>query len=170
MKKYQYFHVVFTIPESLNYIALFNKKFFYDLLFKSASETLLELSNSSKYLECDICFSCVLHTWGQNLSFHFHLHCIASGGGLDSTNTKFIKSRNNFFISVKVLSRKFRGKFIFYLKQAVYNKDIVIDSSDYIGMNFFIYFTVLSLICCYNLTIISLDFNFCSIMKIIEFP
>lgn len=125
----QYFHVVFTIPEALNGIALLNRKFFYDLLFKSASETLLELASDSKYLGADIGFSSILHTWGQNLSFHPHLHCVVSGGGLDSTNNRFVKSKDNFFIPVKVLSRKFRGKFLFYLKQAFYNNDIVISSS-----------------------------------------
>jgi Putative transposase len=88
------------------------------LLFKAASETLLELSRDPKYLGAEIGFISVLHTWGQNLMDHPHLHCIVPGGGLSFAGTRFIPSRKKFFIPVKVLSRKFRGKFLAFLKAA----------------------------------------------------
>jgi hypothetical protein len=112
----QYFHAVFTIPEQLNAIVIQNQKLLYGILFKSVSETLLELSQDKKYLGAQLGFLSILHTWGQNLMHHPHLHCVIPGGGLSKIN-KWIHSKKNFFIPVKVLSRKFRGKFLFYLKQ-----------------------------------------------------
>lgn len=113
-----YFHVVFTVPDSLNSIALQNQKVFYSLLFKAASETLTELSRDPKYLGAEIGIISVLHTWGQNLMDHPHVHCIVPGGGLCFDGTRFVRSREKFFIPVKVLSRKFRGKFLAFLKEA----------------------------------------------------
>ncbi len=112
-----YFHVVFTIPDDLNPIAYQNQKVVYDLLFKAAAETLSELSADKKYLGAQIGFTGILHTWGQNLMYHPHLHVVVPGGGLNSSG-KWVNSRKKFFIPVKVLSRKFRGKFLYYLKQA----------------------------------------------------
>ena len=119
-----YFHVVFTVPDSLNPIALQNQKIFYSLLFKAASETLLELSRDPKYLGAEIGFISVLHTWGQNLMDHPHVHSIVPGGGLSFDGTRFVPSRKKFFIPVKVLSRKFRGKFLAFLKEAYQNSDL----------------------------------------------
>ena len=113
-----YFHVVFTVPDSLNPIALQNQKVFYSLLFKAASETLAELSRDPKYLGAEIGIISVLHTWGQNLMDHPHVHCIVPGGGLSFDGTRFVPSRKKFFIPVKVLSRKFRGKLLAFLKEA----------------------------------------------------
>jgi hypothetical protein len=90
----------------------------YDLLFKAASEALLELSKDSKHLGAEIGFISILHTWGQNLMDHPHLHCLVPGGGLSLNGKRWISSRGGFFIPVKVLSRLFRGKFLFYLKEA----------------------------------------------------
>jgi len=112
-----YFHVVFTIPDTLNPVAYQNQEVVYKILFKAAAETLAELSSDKKYLGAQIGITEVLHTWGQNLMFHPHVHCIVPGGGLDSCG-RWINSREKFFIPVKVLSRKFRGKFLYYLKQA----------------------------------------------------
>jgi hypothetical protein len=114
-----YFHVVFTIPDTLNLMAYQNQKAIYTLLFKAVSETLAELASDKKYLGAKIGFTSVLHTWGQNLSHHPHIHCIVPGGGLSSIG-KWVNSRKKFFIPVKVLSRKFRGKFLYYLKQLYY--------------------------------------------------
>jgi hypothetical protein len=111
-----YFHVVFTIPDSLNLIAYQNQKVFYTLLFKTVAETLTELAADKKYLGAKIGFSSILHTWGQALMHHPHMHCIVPGGGLSSIG-RWVKSRKKFFIPVKVLSKKFRGKFLDYLKQ-----------------------------------------------------
>lgn len=112
-----YFHVVFTIPDLLNQIAYQNQKIIYDILFKAAAETLSELAVDKKYLGAQIGFTAILHTWGQNMMHHPHLHCVVPGGGLNSCG-KWVNSRKQFFIPVKVLSRKFRGKFLCYLKQA----------------------------------------------------
>jgi hypothetical protein len=113
----QYFHVVFTIPDIINPVALQNQKIVYSLLFKSVAETLLELAYDKKYLGAQIGFTSILHTWGQNLMHHPHIHCIVPGGGLSECNN-WVNSRKKFFIPVKVLSRKFRGKFLYYLKKA----------------------------------------------------
>ncbi|MBZ9634629.1 IS91 family transposase [Clostridium sp. FP1] len=116
-----YFHVVFTIPQELNYITLTNQKEMYSILFNAVSETLFELSRDKKYLGAEIGFMSILHTWGQNLMNHPHMHCIVPSGGLTFDGTKWINSKKNFFIPVKVLSRIFRGKFLFYLKKAYYS-------------------------------------------------
>lgn len=113
-----YFHVVFTIPEELNYITLTNPKEMYAILFKAASETLHELGKDKKYLGALLGFISVLHTWGQALMNHPHIHCIVPSGGLSLDGTRWINSKKKFFIPVKVLSRVFRGKFLFYFKKA----------------------------------------------------
>lgn len=115
-----YFHVVFTIPDTLNTIAFQNPKIIYSILFKSVAETLSELCADKKYLGAAIGFTSILHTWGQNLMHHPHIHCTVPGGGLNSVN-KWVYARKKFFIPVKVLSKKFKGKFLYYLKKA-YNQ------------------------------------------------
>lgn len=112
-----YFHVVFSIPDILNLMVYQNQKELYTLLFKAVAETLAELASDKKYLGAKLGFTSVLHTWGQNLMHHPHIHCIVPGGGLSSIG-KWVNSRKKFFIPVKVLSRKFRGKFLYYLKQS----------------------------------------------------
>jgi len=112
-----YFHVVFTIPDDLNPIAYQNQEVVYKILLKTAAETLLEIASDKKYLGAQIGITEVLHTWGQNLAYHPHVHCIVPGGGLDSCG-RWVNSRKKFFIPVRVLSRKFRGKFLYYLKRA----------------------------------------------------
>lgn len=112
-----YFHAVFSIPDSLNVIVSQNQSVVYNIFFKAASETLLELAADKKYLGAKIGLTTVLHTWGQNLNFHPHIHCIVTGGGLTKDN-KWINSKKKFFLPVKVMSRKFRGKFLHYLRQA----------------------------------------------------
>jgi putative transposase/transposase-like zinc-binding protein len=120
----KYFHVVFTIPHEINALALRNPKEVYSILFKSVSETLLELSKEPKYLGAEIGFTSILHTWGQNLMHHPHIHCIVPSGGLSFDGTRWISSKKNFFIPIKVLSRKLRGKFLAYLKKAYYNNEL----------------------------------------------
>jgi len=119
-----YFHVVFTVPDSLNPIALQNQKVFYTILFKAASETLAELSRDPKYLGAEIGIISVLHTWGQNLMDHPHVHCIVPGGGLSFDGFRFLRSREKFFIPVRVLSRKYRGKFLAFLKEAYQDSEL----------------------------------------------
>ncbi|UZQ51655.1 IS91 family transposase [Clostridium kluyveri] len=118
-----YFHVVFTIPEELNFLVLTNQKEMYSILFKSVSETLLELSKDAKYLGAEIGFTTILHTWGQNLMNHPHIHCIVPSGGLSLDGTRWINSKEDFFIPVKVLWKKFRGKFLYYLKKEYYHNN-----------------------------------------------
>lgn len=119
-----YFHVVFTIPEQLNFLSLTNQKEMYSILFKATSETLIELGRDNKFLGAEIGFTTILHTWGQNLMHHPHLHCIVPSGGLSLDGNRWIKSKEKFFIPVKVMSRKFRGKFLFYLKKAYYENTL----------------------------------------------
>jgi predicted Zn-ribbon and HTH transcriptional regulator len=111
-----YFHVVFTVPDTLNGLFLRKSGEMYGLLFKVASETLIELCSNKKHLGATPGITAILHTWGQNLGFHPHLHCVVTGGGLSSISL-WRKSRKKFFIPVKVLSRKFRGKLLALLKK-----------------------------------------------------
>lgn len=120
----QYFHVVFTIPEELNPLALRNQKVIYNILFKSVSETLMELGKDQRYLGTQIGFISILHTWGQNLMDHPHIHCIVSGGGLSTNRLRWISCKKRFFLPVKVLSRLFRGKFLSYLKKGFNSKKL----------------------------------------------
>jgi hypothetical protein len=113
-----YFHVVFSLPEELNGLALGNKKRIYAILFEAASETLLELSRNEKRLGAQIGVTAVLHTWGQNLELHPHLHCVVTGGGLSADGTRWVRGRDDYFLPVKVMSRLFRGKFMAALDAA----------------------------------------------------
>jgi len=119
-----YFHVVFTLPQELNPIIYQNQKLLYSILIKSASDTIVELARDPKFLGAQTGVTSVLHTWGQNLAFHPHVHCIVPGGGLSNDGLRFISSSKKFFLPVRVISRKFRGKFLFYLKEAWNNGKI----------------------------------------------
>jgi hypothetical protein len=99
-------------------LALQNKKLIYGLLLRSSAETLLEVARDPKHLGAEIGFFSVLHTWNQKLSLHPHVHCVIPAGGLSLDHTHWIKSRSRFFLSIKVLRRVFRGKFVAGLKQA----------------------------------------------------
>jgi len=122
----KYFHIVFTIPQELNRIALQNKKTVYDILFKAGSETLIKLGKDEKHLGGEIGIIAILHTWGQNLTEHPHLHCIVPGGGLSARENKWEKpkksKRKDFFIHVNVMSDLFKKKFLYYLKKS-YDKE-----------------------------------------------
>jgi hypothetical protein len=118
-----YFHLVFTLPHELAPLALQNQRIVYGILFEAAASTLLEIAADPKHLGARVGCLMVLHTWGQNLMHHPHLHAIVTGGGLSSDGSRWIhgktsKCRQPFFAPVKVLSRVFRGKFIHLLKQA----------------------------------------------------
>jgi Putative transposase/Transposase zinc-binding domain len=114
-----YFHVVFTLPEALGPLALQNKTVVYDVLFRAVGETLLEVAANPKRLGARIGFLAVLHTWGQNLMHHPHVHCVVPAGGLSANGEAWVPGREGFFLPVRVLSRVFRGKFIAFLKQAI---------------------------------------------------
>jgi hypothetical protein len=112
-----YVHVVFTLPHQLSQLALQNKKVLYDLLFRASAETLQEVALNPRHLGAQIGFLSVLHTWGQNLLAHPHVHCLIPAGGLSPDHTHWIHPRYPFFLPVSVLSCVFRGKFVAGLKQ-----------------------------------------------------
>lgn len=120
-----YYHIVFTLPEELNIICLISPSFMYDLLFECASKTLNELASDDKYLGGKIGFTTVLHTWGQNLHLHPHLHCIVTSGGIDN-NHKWVNSkRKDFLFPVKVISALFKGKYLALLKERYIPNDSI---------------------------------------------
>ena len=108
-----YFHVVFTVPHELTVLALDNPRVFYDLLFT----TLLKVARDPQHLGAEIGVISILHTWGQNLLLHPHIHCAIPAGGLSPNHSRWIRPRYPFFLPVKVLSRVFRGKFLAGLKR-----------------------------------------------------
>ena len=113
-----YFHVVFTLPGILAPLALQNPKVVYGLLFQAVAATLLEVAANPKQMGARIGFLTVLHTWGQNLLHHPHVHCVVPAGGLAPDGMHWVAGRADFFLPVRVLSRVFRGKFIDLLKTA----------------------------------------------------
>jgi hypothetical protein len=114
----EYFHVVFTLPQDIGPIALQNPRVVYGTLFRATAETLLQVAADPKYLGAKIGFLAVLHTWGQNLHLHPHLHCVVPGGGIAAGGTRWVACRPGFFLPVRVLSRLFRGKFLAFLQEA----------------------------------------------------
>lgn len=125
----RYFHIVFTIPSELNSIALVNPAIVYDILFKASSETLLTLSKNRKYLNSMTGIVAILHSWGQNLMHHPHLHTMIPAGGWNEVDQKWHVSRSKFFIPVRVLSALFKGKFLFYLKKAYSDHQLTLAGS-----------------------------------------
>ncbi len=113
-----YFHVVFTVPAQIEVIAFQNQTVVYDILFRAASETLRTIAADPKHLGAEIGFLGVLHTWGQNLLHHPHIHFLVPGGGLAPDGQSWIACQPGFFLPVRVLSRMFRGLFLHYLEKA----------------------------------------------------
>jgi hypothetical protein len=114
-----YFHVVFTLPQQIGRLALQNAKTIYNILFRAASQTLLETAADPRLLGASIGFLAVLHTWGQNLHLHPHLHCVVPGGGISPDGSRWIACpKSSFFLPVRVLSSRFRRKFLRQLQQA----------------------------------------------------
>jgi hypothetical protein len=114
----RYVHVVFTLPRQLAPLTLQNKKVIYGLLLRASAETLLEVARDPRHLGAEIGFFSVLHTWNQKLELHPHVHCVIPAGGLSLDHTLWVKSRDRFFLSIHVLCRVFRGKFVAGLQQA----------------------------------------------------
>jgi hypothetical protein len=112
-----YVHVVFTLPHHLAQLVLQNKKLLYDLLFRTSAQTLLEVAADPQHLGAEIGFLSVLHSWGQNLLHHPHIHCLIPAGGLSLDRQRWVHPRYHFFLPVHVLSRVFRKKFVDGLKQ-----------------------------------------------------
>jgi predicted Zn-ribbon and HTH transcriptional regulator len=112
-----YVHVVFTLPHLLAPLAYHNKKLLYDLLFRASAETLLEVAAHPQRLGAELGFLSVLHTWGQTLQHHPHVHCVIPAGGLSPDRKRWIPARRDFFLPVPVLRKVFRGKFTHGLKR-----------------------------------------------------
>ena len=113
-----YYHAVFTFPHQLAPLALQNKKAVYGVLFRAASQTLLRIAADPKHLGAQLGFMAVLHTWGQTLTHHPHLHCVVPGGGLAPDGKRWIACKKKFFLPVRVLSRLFRRLFLEALQRA----------------------------------------------------
>jgi Putative transposase/Transposase zinc-binding domain len=112
-----YFHLVFTLPRDLSALALQNKRVLYDLLLEASAATLSEVAADARHLGAHIGFLSVLHSWGQNLQHHPHVHCVVPAGGLSPDHSRWIHPQHHFFLPVRVLSRVFRGKFTAGLKR-----------------------------------------------------
>jgi len=113
----KYFHLVFTLPEELHDLVRYNERLLYGQLFKLAWESLRTLVSDRRYLGAATGMISVLHTWGQNLHYHPHVHCLVPAGGL-SKHGKWIKSGKSYLVPVKALSKLFRAKYISYIRQA----------------------------------------------------
>jgi len=112
-----YFHVVFTVPHELNVFAHTSPRQFYDLLFSAAADTLLEVARNPERLSADIGVLAILHTWGQNLLLHPHIHCVVPAGGLSPDRTRWIATEHRFLLPLAVLRKVFRGKFVAGLRR-----------------------------------------------------
>lgn len=124
-----YVHVVFTLPQELVPLAYHNKRLLYGLLFQASAATLLEVAADPKHLGAEIGVLSVLHTWGQTLQQHPHVHCVIPTGGLSPDRTRWVKPRYSFFLPVKVLGRVFRGKFVDGLKRAWQRHELCLPGS-----------------------------------------
>jgi len=125
----QYFHVVFTVPQPIAALALQNKESVYNILFRATAEASRTIAADPKHLGAQIGFFAVLHTWGQALSHHPHLHCVVPGGGISPDGTRWVSCRPNFFLPVSVLARLFRRLFLEHLQQAFDAGDLKFFSS-----------------------------------------
>ena len=120
----EYFHVVFTVPKEIAEIAFYNRKVVYDILFRATAQTLNTIARDPQHLGAEIGFFAVLHTWGQNLLHHPHLHCVVPGGGLSPDGERWVSCLPGFFLPVKVLSRLFRRLFLEQLQTAFGNGNL----------------------------------------------
>jgi len=120
----RYVHVVFTLPHQLAPLVLYNKRILYGLLFRASAQTLIEIAADPKHLGAEIGFFSVLHTWGQNLLHHPHVHCVIPAGGLSPDHSRWVHPRYPFFLPVGVLRSVFRGKFVAGLKRAFSQKEL----------------------------------------------
>jgi len=124
-----YFHVVFTVPHKLNQLALQNQRLFYNLLFKASSATLIEVAANPKHLGAKIGGIATLHTWGQNLREHPHIHCLIPQGGISRDYRGWIHPRYRYFLPQKVLKRVFRGKLVDGLRRLYKNNKLTLAGS-----------------------------------------
>jgi hypothetical protein len=128
-----YFHVVFTLPEQLNALCLSHPKQLYDILFQASKQTVVQLGDDDRHLGAKMGMTSVLHTWGQQLWLHPHVHCIIPGGGVTKSGYwRFTKSNGRFLFPIKVMSAVFRGKFMEMLK-AFCRKENILPTQDFIN-------------------------------------
>jgi Putative transposase/Transposase zinc-binding domain len=120
-----YFHLVFSVPHALIPLMWQNKRVLFTLLFEASATTLLEVAANPARLGAELGFFSILHTWGQTLQCHPHIHCVVPGGGLSPDHSRWIRAPSHFFLPVRILSRVFRGKFIAGLKQAFLRQQLV---------------------------------------------
>lgn len=121
----RYFHIVTTVPVELNEIFLYNQEICYKILFKATSDSIMQLADDSKWLGAKVGITSILHTWGQTMEFHPHIHSIVTGGGLK--NGKWVACNKDYLFKVQVLSSLFKGKFLAYLKEQ--HKKLKLDKS-----------------------------------------
>jgi len=121
-----YFHVVFTVPREIAAVAQQNKKLVYGILFQSSAEAIREIAAHPKHLGVEVGVVAVLHTWGQRLDHHPHIHCLIPGGGLSPDRSRWLSSRPSFFLPVRVLGSLFRGKFLHRLRKSFERGDLVL--------------------------------------------
>src|SRR5437899_5097650 len=114
----EYFHVVFTLPHALNALAQGNPRVIYRLLFRAVAATLTTFGRDPRHLGGDVGGTAILHTWGQNLSQHLHLHCVVAGGALAQDGARWIAAPPGFLFPVRALARVFRGKYLQALHHA----------------------------------------------------
>jgi hypothetical protein len=129
-----YVHVVFTLPHALNALALRRPRRVYRQLFRAAADTLLEFARDPRHLGAEPAIVAVLHTWGQNLSLHIHLHCIVTAGGLDPTHRRWIRRPGGYLFPVRALSRVFRGKYLEGLRRALADDPALAAQVDWQGL------------------------------------
>jgi hypothetical protein len=122
-----YFHVVFTLPQELNRLCERHAELIYNLLFRASAETMIEVAADPKHLGAHIGFLSILHTWGQNLSLHPHVHCVVPAGGFSLDRKRWVHPKYAFFLPVKVLGAVFRGKFLDRLKRAYRRNKLSLD-------------------------------------------
>ncbi len=125
----EYFHVVFTLPHGLNALAQGNPRVIYSLLFRAAAATLTTFARDPRHLGGDLGGTAILHTWGQNLSQHLHLHCIVTGGALTADGTRWIAAPPGFLFPVRALAKVFRGKYLHALQRAFSTGQLVLTGS-----------------------------------------
>jgi hypothetical protein len=119
-----YFHVVFTVPAQVAEIAFHNKEVVYSILFRASAEALRNVAADRRYLGAEIGAISVLHTWGQSLHHHPHVHCIVPGGGISPDQTRWVACPPGFFLPVRVLSRSFRDLFVHRMRAAFANGEL----------------------------------------------
>jgi hypothetical protein len=134
---FTYFHIVFTLPDQLNALVWRNKRILYNLLFFIAKETLLSVSADEKYFGADIGFFSILHTWGQKLNLHPHVHCVVPGGGYSKKKQQWKHAPGNYFVPVDVLKNRFRSRFLVALKKLYAKGSLYCEHTVYTDQKYF---------------------------------